>query len=233
MRFEKNQAGRGQKNSPPQRDPPIVQKADPNASPIIQFAISKPGSVVDLTQFVTKQIQEKIESVDGVGDVQVFGGRARQIRVYLDPNKLKSYNLSVNDVNTAISSQNQELPSGRLNEGPTSVTLRTLSKITTVEGFGDMRVAITRQIHEAPRAVDREEIDQLRLARQVGDLREVLLLRQQVDQRRLADVGTADEGELREHGVRARGQVGRADGKEGGLDFQKASRDAIRPTGEP
>src|ERR1044072_9304945 len=83
-------------------DPPIVQKSDPNASPIIQFAISKPGSVVDLTQFVTKQIQERIQSVDGVGDVQVFGGRARQVRIYLDPNKLKSYNVRVNDVNAAI-----------------------------------------------------------------------------------------------------------------------------------
>ncbi len=125
---------------PDSADPPIVQKSDPNASPIIQFAISKPGSVVDLTQFVTKQIQERIQSVDGVGDVQVFGGRARQVRVYLDPNKLKSYNLAVNDVTSAISAQNQELPSGRLNEGATSVTLRTLSKVTTVEGFGEIIV---------------------------------------------------------------------------------------------
>jgi HAE1 family hydrophobic/amphiphilic exporter-1 len=125
---------------PDSADPPIVQKADPNASPIIQFAISKPGSVVDLTQFVTKQIQERIQSVDGVGDVQVFGGRARQIRVYLDPNKLKAYNLSVNDVDTAIAAQNQELPSGRLNEGATSVTLRTMSKVADVKGFGDIIV---------------------------------------------------------------------------------------------
>jgi HAE1 family hydrophobic/amphiphilic exporter-1 len=125
---------------PDSADPPIVQKADPNASPIIQFAISKPGSVVDLTQFVTKQIEERIQSVDGVGDVQVFGGRARQIRIYLDPGKMRSYNLSVTDVNSAIASQNQELPSGRLNEGATSVTLRTMSKLTSVESFGDVIV---------------------------------------------------------------------------------------------
>jgi len=125
---------------PESADPPIVQKADPNASPIIQFAISKPGSVVDLTQFVTKQIEERIQSVDGVGDVQVFGGRARQLRIYLDPDKMRSYNLSVTDVNSAIASQNQELPSGRLNEGATSVTLRTMSKLTSVEGFGDIVV---------------------------------------------------------------------------------------------
>jgi HAE1 family hydrophobic/amphiphilic exporter-1 len=143
---------------PDSADPPIVQKADPNASPIIQFAISKPGSVVDLTQFVTKQIQERIQSVDGVGDVQIFGGRARQIRVYLDPNKLKSYNLSVNDVNTAIAAQNQELPSGRLNEGATSVTLRTMSKVPTVEGFGEIIIknqnAFPIKINDVGRVAD-------------------------------------------------------------------------------
>lgn len=100
-------------------------------------------------------------------------------------------------------------------------------------GLGDMRIAVARQVDEAPGAVDREEIDQLRLARQVGDLREVLLLRQQVDQGRLADVGAADEGEFRQHGMRARGEVGRADGKGGGLDFQAISRDAFPPTSEP
>ncbi len=125
---------------PESADAPIVQKSDPNSSPIIQYAISRPGSVVDLTQFVSKEIQEKVQTVDGVGDVQIYGGRTRQIRVYLNPDKLRAYNLSVTDVNSAITAQNQELPSGRLNEGATSVTLRTLSKLTTVEGFSSIIV---------------------------------------------------------------------------------------------
>ncbi len=125
---------------PDSADAPIVQKSDPNSSPIIQYAISRPGSVVDLTQFVTKEIQEKVQTVDGVGDVQVYGGRTRQIKIYLNPDKLRSYNLSVTDVNAAVAAQNQELPSGRLNEGATSVTLRTLSKLTTVEGFSNIIV---------------------------------------------------------------------------------------------
>ena len=125
---------------PQSADAPIVQKSDPNSTPIIQYAISRPGSVVDLTQFVTKEIQEKVETVDGVGDVQIYGGRARQIKIYLDPDKLRSYNLSVTNVNQAITAQNQELPSGRLNEGATSVTLRTLSKLTNVEDFNNIVV---------------------------------------------------------------------------------------------
>ncbi len=125
---------------PSNADAPIVQKSDPNSTPIIQYAISRPGSVVDLTQFVTKEIQEKVETVDGVGDVQIYGGRTRQIKIYLDPDKLRSYNLSVTDVNSAVTRQNQELPSGRLNEGATSVTLRTLSKLAKVEDFNQIVV---------------------------------------------------------------------------------------------
>ena len=121
-------------------DAPIVQKSDPNSTPIIQYAISRPGSVVDLTQFVTKEIQEKVETVDGVGDVQIYGGRARQIRIYLNPDKMRSYNLTVANVNAAVTAQNQELPSGRLNEGATSVTLRTLSRLTNVEDFNNIVV---------------------------------------------------------------------------------------------
>ena len=125
---------------PQSADAPIVQKSDPNSTPIIQYAISRPGSVVDLTQFVSKEIQEKVETVDGVGDVQIYGGRARQIKIFLDPDKMRSYNLTVANVNSAVAAQNQELPSGRLNEGATSVTLRTLSKLTKVEDFAKIIV---------------------------------------------------------------------------------------------
>ncbi len=125
---------------PDSADPPIVQKSDPNSSPIIQYAISRPGSVIELTQFVTKQIEEKIQSVDGVGDVQIYGGRTRQIKIYINPDRLRAYNLSVTDVTSAVTAQNQQLPGGRLNEGATSVTLLTLSKITSVEGFNDIVV---------------------------------------------------------------------------------------------
>ncbi len=124
-------------------DAPIVQKSDPNSAAIIQYVISRPGSVVDLTQFVSKQIQEKIQSVDGVGDIQVFGGRNRQIRIFINPDRLKAYNLSVTDVTSAITAQNQQLPGGRFNEGATSVTLQTFSKITSVEGFNEIVVKNT------------------------------------------------------------------------------------------
>src|SRR5882724_8147211 len=117
---------------PDTADPPVVRKSDPDSQPVLVFAISAPRSAIELTNIVTKQIQERIESADGVGEVVVFGGRLREIKVYLDPNRLRAYNMSVTEVSNGLRAQNLELPGGRLDEGARTVTLRTLSRVTRV-----------------------------------------------------------------------------------------------------
>ncbi|MDQ3134227.1 MAG: efflux RND transporter permease subunit, partial [Acidobacteriota bacterium] len=126
---------------PETADPPIVRKSDPDSQPVLVYAISAPRSSVELTDIVQKQIQERIESADGVGEVIVFGGRLREIKIYIEPDRLRAYNLSVTEVSNALRAQNLELPGGRLDEGARTVTLRTLSKITRVEDFNDIVVA--------------------------------------------------------------------------------------------
>ena len=73
--------------------------------------------MIDLTNQVENLIQERIESADGVGEVSIYGARQRQVKIYIDPNRLRAYNLSVTDVTNAVRSQNQELPGGDLTEG--------------------------------------------------------------------------------------------------------------------
>src|SRR6185503_5325462 len=126
---------------PQTADPPIVRKSDPDSQPVLVYSISAPRSSIELTELVTHQIQERIESADGIGEVVVFGGRQREIKIYLDPNRLRAYNLSVTDVSNALRAQNLELPGGRLDEGARTVTLRTLSRVTKVEDFNDIVVA--------------------------------------------------------------------------------------------
>jgi hydrophobic/amphiphilic exporter-1 (mainly G- bacteria), HAE1 family len=123
---------------PETADPPIVRKSDPDAFPVLVYAISSPRSSIELTDLVQKQIQERIESADGVGEVVVFGGRQREIKVYIDPGRLRAYNMSVTEVTNALRAQNLELPGGRLDEGARTVTLRTLSRVTKVEDFNDI-----------------------------------------------------------------------------------------------
>jgi HAE1 family hydrophobic/amphiphilic exporter-1 len=123
---------------PETADPPVVRKSDPDSSPILMYSISAPRNVIELNEMATNLIQKRIESADGVGEVVIFGGRSRQINIYINPNRLRAYSLSVTDVSNAISAQNQELPSGTLVEGATSVGVRTMSKLTEVDQFNDI-----------------------------------------------------------------------------------------------
>ena len=128
---------------PETADPPVVRKSDPDSQPVLQYAISAPRNVVDLNDLVETQIQERIQSADGVGEIQIYGGRQRQIKIYINPDRLRAYNLSVTQVSQAIQSQNQELPGGNLIEGAKTSGLRTISKLTDVKQFNDI-VIVTR-----------------------------------------------------------------------------------------
>src|SRR5215207_6786205 len=123
---------------PETADAPVVTKADPDSQPVIQYAISAPRTSIELTDFVQNQIQERLESVDGVGEVVVYGGRQRQIKIYINPERLRAYNLSTTDVVNALRGQNLELPGGNLQEGARVVSLRTMSRVQDVEGFNQI-----------------------------------------------------------------------------------------------
>ena len=126
---------------PETADPPVARKSDPDSQPVLQYSISAPRDVIDLTNQVENLIQERIESTDGVAEVAFFGARQRQIKVYIDPNRLRAYDLAVTDVANAVRAQNQELPGGNLTEGAKTLGLRTMSKLTDVGQFNDIVVA--------------------------------------------------------------------------------------------
>src|SRR5436190_4906151 len=126
---------------PEDADPPVARKSDPDSQPVLMYAISSSRDVTELSDMVTTLIQERIESADGVGEVIVFGGRPKQIKLFIDPDRLKAYNLSVTQVTAAVTAQNQELPGGTLIEGAKTVGLRTISKLTKVEDFGEIVIA--------------------------------------------------------------------------------------------
>ncbi len=69
-------------------DQPVVSKVDPDASPILYVTLSSPGSIRDTTELADKRVRRQIESINGVGQVNILGGKKRQINVWLDPLKL-------------------------------------------------------------------------------------------------------------------------------------------------
>ncbi|HWR50711.1 MAG TPA: efflux RND transporter permease subunit [Bryobacteraceae bacterium] len=123
---------------PDTADPPIIQKLDPDSAPILMYAISSPLPVVKLTDIVDKRIKDRIESVNGVGEAVIFGGRLREVQISVDPERLRAYNMSILEVATALQAQNLELPGGRVDEGARELTVRALGRIGSPEEFNDL-----------------------------------------------------------------------------------------------
>jgi hydrophobic/amphiphilic exporter-1 (mainly G- bacteria), HAE1 family len=119
---------------------PRVDKLDPDAAPVLSLALTAPKPVREITEYADKVLRRQLESVNGVGQVLILGGRKRQINVWLDANRLRAYNLTVNDVSRALQGQNIEIPGGRVDQGSQSVTLRTRGRVDTVAEFSDIVV---------------------------------------------------------------------------------------------
>ena len=129
------------RNLPETADPPVVQKQDPDAVPIILYSISAPMPAVELTTYIEQNVQKRLESVNGVGEVLLYGSRRREIQVKVDPDRLNGYGLSTNDVATALRAQNLELPGGHLEQGTRDLSVRTVGRLTRPEEFEDVVVA--------------------------------------------------------------------------------------------
>jgi hydrophobic/amphiphilic exporter-1 (mainly G- bacteria), HAE1 family len=122
-------------------DQPTVEKLDPDASPIMTISVASNRSVREMSEYTDKVLRRQLESVSGVGQVTILGGRKRQINVNLDGSKLRAYNLTVAQVSQALQNQNLEVPGGRIEEGARTVTLRTLGRLQNVADFNNIVVS--------------------------------------------------------------------------------------------
>src|SRR5262249_721894 len=104
-----------------------------------------------------KRVRRVLETVDGVGEVSLIGGRERQIRVLLDADKLSAYGFSPQQVRDALIRENVEAPGGRLVRGATEFAVRTLGRVDAAEEFADIIVANIRGAPVRIRDVGRVE----------------------------------------------------------------------------
>jgi hydrophobic/amphiphilic exporter-1 (mainly G- bacteria), HAE1 family len=126
---------------PPNILPPIIQKADPDADPVISLVVAGDKGLRETSEIADKQIKRVLETVDGVGEVSLTGARVRQIRLYLDAEKLNAHNLTINQVQRAVENENIEIPGGRIIRGESEMGVRTLGRIDAIGQFGDIIVA--------------------------------------------------------------------------------------------
>lgn len=128
-------------NLPTDIKDPVIQRYDPASLPIMSITVSGNRSPKEITTYTKDVIKKRLENIPGVGSVDLVGGSEREIQVEVDAAKLKSYNISINDVILSLGSANVEIPGGNLIDGPRQVLLRTMGKLKKVEDFNKIVVA--------------------------------------------------------------------------------------------
>jgi HAE1 family hydrophobic/amphiphilic exporter-1 len=130
------------RSAPPALLPPVVTKVDPDADPVMSFIVSSDSmSLRSLTELTDKQIARVLQTVNGVGEVSLSGGRSREIHIVVDIEKLNSYGLSITEVRDAIVAENVEIPGGTIEQGKGQLLLRTLGRVDASQDFNAIVIA--------------------------------------------------------------------------------------------
>ena len=116
---------------------PTIFKMDSNSMPIMRIAIRGNRSADDLKQIAVDDVVDVLEQADGVGEASVMGGRSKIVRVELEQNRLKAYDLTLSQVSSALSKENLELGGGTITEGKTDYSIRTTGEYSSIEEIND------------------------------------------------------------------------------------------------
>ncbi len=135
----RDRVSRAIRNLPPDADPPIVTKADANSDPIMSLTIqSSKRDLLDLTDVANNVIKERLQTVPGVSGINIWGEKRYAMRLYLDPKRLAAYGITPSDIKTALSRENIELPTGRVEGYYTDLSIRTLGRLETPTEFNNL-----------------------------------------------------------------------------------------------
>ncbi|MCC6822681.1 MAG: efflux RND transporter permease subunit [Verrucomicrobia subdivision 3 bacterium] len=123
---------------PRDMDPPTISKSDTDQQPILSLTVSGQRSRRELTEIADKIIKTQIERSPGVGEVNVIGGLARAINVWVDADRLAAYQLPITAVRDAVERQNANTPGGNVTTAQREQTLRTMGRLTDAKAFNDL-----------------------------------------------------------------------------------------------
>ncbi|KAB2870103.1 MAG: efflux RND transporter permease subunit [Bacteroidales bacterium] len=135
----RDRVSRAVRNIPPDSDPPIISKADANAETIITItAQSDKRDLLEMSDIANNVIKERIQTISGVSQIGIWGEKRYAMRLYLDPKKLASFGVTPTDIRNALSRENVELPTGRIEGYYTELSIRTLGRLETPDQFNNL-----------------------------------------------------------------------------------------------
>lgn len=125
---------------PDEADQPIIFAYDPNQEPVMVLALSSISrSPVEMRSFATQQLEQRFERIPGIASAETSGGLERQINIWMDTDKLLTYNLDIAEISQRLRQENVQVPAGELTEGQMVYSLRTIGEF---ENIDEIREAI-------------------------------------------------------------------------------------------
>jgi HAE1 family hydrophobic/amphiphilic exporter-1 len=227
----RDKLARARRELPPELEPPIVDKVNPNDHPIMWVPLNSDRPAVEASEFVRRQVKPRLETVAGVAGIVVFGRQDRAIRVWLDGEALRARGLAATDVMNALNREHVEVPAGLVESRQVEWAVKTDAEFRSLDALAGMVVA---QVGGAPvrlRDVARIEdgAEDLRShARYDGQPAVGVGVRKQSDGNTVA---IADEVRLRIGEIQKTLPAGmRFKEGEGVADFSESIREAVEET---
>ncbi|NVB36561.1 efflux RND transporter permease subunit [Pseudenhygromyxa sp. WMMC2535] len=126
---------------------PQVQKIDPDAVPILTLSVQGDVPIAELTKIADDDVRRRLETISGVGQVDIIGGRERRVEVELDPIRMRSAKIGATEVQMAIARANADTPGGTLEFGATAENVRVVGRAANAEQIGAI---VVRQLGDRP-----------------------------------------------------------------------------------
>lgn len=116
-------------------DEPVIEKVNPDATPIIWMNLSGDRSVRELSSYADEVLKERIQRINGVGSIRLGGMRLRQIQIWMDPEKMRAYQVTAGDVLSALQRENIEIPGGRIEDAEREYSVKIKGEFPRVPDF--------------------------------------------------------------------------------------------------
>ncbi|MDP1814322.1 MAG: efflux RND transporter permease subunit [Leadbetterella sp.] len=120
---------------------PTVRKADANAETILSLSLNSDSrNILDVCDYAENVVSPRLETIEGVSEIRIWGFKRYAMRLWMDPNRLASMGVTTQDVKSALDRENVELPSGKLQGTNTELVVKTVGRFTNAEDFNNMIV---------------------------------------------------------------------------------------------
>src|SRR3954462_8064330 len=131
-----------QRTLPQDMLPPSFRKVDPSSSPILYYALrTKTLPLPQLNEYAETDLAQRLSTVDGVAQVQVYGSQKYAVRIQLDPQQLAARNIGIDEVATAVQNGNVNLPTGILWGTDKAYSVESQGQLTGAKDFAALVVA--------------------------------------------------------------------------------------------